>query len=98
MRLIITTFFLAILLNACQTVQTKVDEKTQAELNKMGQYIGHSLEEVYIDFGNNGIHSTHDKGFKKVTFITKKLGVKCKRVFFYNRSMVVSSIKFAGCW
>ena len=98
MRLTITALFLLIFLSACQTVQTKVDEKTQVELDKMGQYIGHSLEEVYVDFGNNGTHSVDDKGFKKVTFITKKLGVECKRIFFYDRSMIVSSIKFAGCW
>ena len=85
-------------LNSCSTVQKNVDAKTQAELDKMGKYIGYSLDEVYIDFGNDGTHSIDDKGFKKVTFITKKLGVKCKRVFFYDRSMVVSSIKFAGCW
>ena len=85
-------------LNSCGTIQTKVDKKTEAELKKMGQYIGHSLEEVYVDFGNDGTHSLDEKGFKKVTFITKKLGVKCKRIFFYDRSMIVSSIKFAGCW
>ena len=85
-------------LNSCGTIQTKVDKKTEADLKKMGQYIGHSLEEVYVDFGNDGTHSLDDKGFKKVTFITKKLGVKCKRVFFYDRSQVITSIKFAGCW
>ena len=98
MRLVITTLLLLIFLNACQTVQTKVDEKTEAELKKMGQYINQSLEEVYVDFGNDGKHSLDDKGFKKVTFITKKLGVKCKRIFFYDRSQVITSIKFAGCW
>ena len=98
MRLVFTTLSLLIFLNSCATVQTKVDEKTQAELDKMGKYIGYSLDEVYIDFGNDGTISTDDKGFKKVTFITKKLGVKCKRIFFYDRSMIVSSIKFAGCW
>ena len=98
MRLTITALFLLIFLSTCQAVTTRVDEKTQVELDKMGKYIGHSLNEVYINFGNNGTHSTDNKGFKKVTFITKKLGVKCKRVFFYDRSMVVSSIKFAGCW
>ena len=76
----------------------QLSKNAKVELDKMGKYIGHSLNEVYIDFGNNGTHSTDNKGFKKVTFITKKLGVKCKRVFFYDRSMVVSSIKFAGCW
>ena len=98
MRLTITALFLLIFLSACQAVTTRVDEKSQAELDKMGKYIGYSLDEVYIDFGNDGTISTDDKGFKKVTFITKKLGVKCKRIFFYDRSMIVSSIKFAGCW
>ena len=98
MRLTITALFLLIFLSACQTVQTKVDEKTQVELDKMGQYLGHSLDEVYIDFGNDGTHSKDYKGYKKVTFTTKKLGVKCKRIFFYDRNLVISSIKFAGCW
>ena len=98
MRLLIAALFLLIFLSACQTVQTKVDEKTQVELDKMGQYIGYSLQEVYIDFGNDGTHSKDYKGYKKVTFTTKKLGVKCKRIFFYDRNLVISSIKFAGCW
>ena len=89
---------LSIFTYGCSTNQTKVDAKTQAELDKMSQYIGHSVEEVYVDFGTDGVHSLDDKGFKKVTFITKKLGVKCKRVFFYDRSQVITSIKFAGCW
>ena len=97
MRLTITALFLLIFLSACQ-ISSKIDEKTQVELDKMGQYIGHSLEEVYIDFGNDGTHSKDYKGYKKVTFTTKKLGVKCKRIFFYDRNLVISSIKFAGCW
>ena len=98
MRLVITTLMLLIFLNACQTVQTKVDEKTQVELNKMGQFIGHSLNAVYIDYGNDGVHSADYKGYKKVTFTTKKMGLACKRIFFYDRSQVITSIKFAGCW
>ena len=89
---------LIFILNSCGTIQTKVDTTTQAELDKMSQYIGHSVEEVYVDFGTDGVHSLDDKGFKKVTFITNKLGVKCRRIFFYDRLKVVSSIKFAGCW
>ena len=98
MRLTITALFLLIFLSACQAVTTRVDEKSQAELDKMGKYIGYSLNEVYIDFGNDGTHSIDNKGFKKVTFTTKKLGVKCRRIFFYDRNLVISSIKFAGCW
>ena len=98
MRLTITALFLLIFLSACQTVQTKVDEKTQQEQELLSKYIGYNIEEVYVDFGTEGVHKKDYKGYKKVTFTTKKLGVKCKRIFFYDRSMVVTGIQFAGCW
>ena len=98
MRLIIAALFLLIFLSACQTVQTKVDEKTQQEQELLSKYIGYNINEVYIDFGTEGVHKKDYKGYKKVTFTTKKLGVKCKRIFFYDRSMVVTKIQFAGCW
>ena len=98
MRLTITALFLLIFLSACQTVQTKVDEKTQQEQELLSKYIGYNINEVYIDFGTEGVHKKDYKGYKKVTFTTKKLGVKCKRIFFYDRSMVVTGIQFAGCW
>ena len=98
MRFTITALFLLIFLNACQTVQTKVDEKTQQEQELLSKYIGYNINEVYVDFGTEGVHKKDYKGYKKVTFTTKKLGVKCKRIFFYDRSMVVTKIQFAGCW
>ena len=98
MRLTITVLFLLIFLSACQTVQTKVDEKTQQEQERLSKYIGYNIDEVYVDFGTEGVHKKDYKGYKKVTFTTKKLGVKCKRIFFYDRSMVVTGIQFAGCW
>ena len=98
MRLTITALFLLIFLSACQTVQTKVDEKTQQEQELLSKYIGYNIDEVYVDFGTEGVHKKDYKGYKKVTFTTKKLGVKCKRIFFYDRSMVVTGIQFAGCW
>ena len=98
MRLLITALFLLIFLSACQTVQTKVDEKTQQEQELLSKYIGYNINEVYIDFGTEGEHKKDYKGYKKVTFTTKKLGVKCKRIFFYDRSKVVTKIQFAGCW
>ena len=98
MRLTITALFLLIFLSACQTVQTKVDEKTQQEQERLSKYIGYNINEVYVNFGTEGVHKKDYKGYKKVTFTTKKLGVKCKRIFFYDRSMVVTKIQFAGCW
>ena len=98
MKLTITTLFLLIFLSACQTVQTKVDEKTQQEQERLSKYIGYNISNVYVDFGTKGAHKKDYKGYKKVIFTTKKLGVKCKRIFFYDRSMMVTGIRFAGCW
>ena len=92
--LLLSIFFL----NSCATVQTKVDEKTQQEQELLSKYIGYNINEVYVDFGTEGVHKKDFRGYKKVTFTTKKLGVKCKRIFFYDRSMVVTGIQFAGCW
>ena len=86
-------FFLSIL-SGCQTIENK----TQQEQERLSKYIGYNINEVYIDFGKEGVHKEDYKGYKKVTFTTKKLGVKCKRIFFYDRSMVVTGIQFAGCW
>ena len=61
-------------LNSCGTITTKVDSKTEAELEKMSKYIGKSLNEVYVDYGTDGTTSTDYKGYKKVTFTTKKTG------------------------
>ena len=92
-------FFLFLLLlifflNSCATVQTKVDE----EQERLAKYIGYSINEVYLEFGTEGTHKKDYKGYKKVTFTTKKLGVKCKRIFFYNSQLTITGIQFAGCW
>ena len=100
MKIIYIIFLITFLfvIGGCQTVQTKVDEKTQQEQERLSKYIGYNINEVYVDFGNEGVHRKDYKGYKKITFTTKKLGVKCKRIFFYDRSMMVTGIRFTGCW
>ena len=51
MKLTITTLLILILLNACQAVQTKIDEKTKKEQEQLSVYIGKNIEETFIDFG-----------------------------------------------
>ena len=55
-----------------------IENKTQQEQERLSKYIGYNINEVYIDFGKEGVHKKDYKGYKKVTFTTKKLGVKCK--------------------
>ena len=93
MRLTITALLLLILLNACQTVQTKIDEKTKEEQEQLSVYIGKNIEETFIDFGHPFSDGLNEQGFREVVFQKTKLGVKCSRVFTVNNANTVTGFK-----
>tara|TARA_B100000029_G_C16755136_1_gene659756 strand:- start:178 stop:480 length:303 start_codon:yes stop_codon:yes gene_type:complete len=100
MRLIInSTLFLIILLSiSCASVQTKVDEKTKEEQDRLSAYIGKNIEETFIDFGQPFSDGIDEKGFRKVTFKNSKLGVKCIRTFTVDNSNTVTGFESSGCF
>ena len=93
--LIMVIFFL---FNACSAVQTKVDQKTKEEQNRLSGYIGKNVEETFIDFGTPLFDELDEKGFRKVTFKHSKLGVKCIRSFTVDKSNMVTGFKSSGCF
>ena len=92
---ILLVFFL---FNACSTVQTKVDQKTKEEQDRLSTYIGKNIEEAFIDFGTPFSDGLDEKGFRKVTFKHSKLGVKCIRSFTVDKSNTVTGFKSSGCF
>ena len=46
-NIFISLFFALFLLTSCATVQTKVDEKTKEEQERLSVYIGKNIEEVF---------------------------------------------------
>ena len=86
------------LFNACSAVQTKVDQKTKEEQNRLSSYIGKNVEEAFIDFGTPSFDELDEKGFRKVTFKHSKLGVKCIRSFTVDKSNMVTGFKSSGCF
>ena len=48
MKLIVSTYLLLIffLFNSCTTVQTKVDQKTKEEQDRLSAYIGKNIQET----------------------------------------------------
>ena len=44
-------FLILFFLNSCTTVQTKIDQKTKEESDRLSIYIGKDIEETFIDFG-----------------------------------------------
>ena len=100
MRLIASTTLLLIffLFNSCATVQTKVDQKTKEEQDRLSVYIGKNIEEALIDFGQPFSDALDEKGFRKVTFKQSKLGVKCVRTFTVDNSNMVTGFESSGCF
>ena len=93
MKLTITTLLLLILLNACQTVQTKIDEKTKQEQDRLSVYIGKNIDETFIDFGQPFTDGLNEQGIREVVFQKTKLGVKCSRVFTVDNANTVTGFK-----
>ena len=84
--------------SACATVQTKVDQKTKEEQDRLSVYIGKNIEEALIDFGQPFSDALDEKGFRKVTFKQSKLGVKCVRTFIVDNSNMVKGFESSGCF
>ena len=93
MKFTITALLLLILLNACQTIQTKIDEKSKEEQELLSVYIGKNIEETFIDFGQPFSDGLNEQGFREVVFQKTKLGVKCSRVFTVDNGKIVTGFK-----
>lgn len=80
-------------LNSCTTVQTKIDQKTKEESDRLSIYIGKDIEETFIDFGQSFSDGLNEQGFREVTFQKTKLGVKCNRTFTVDNANMVTGFK-----
>ena len=101
MRLIIISLLLLSmpLLSACESVQTKIDQKTKEENDRLQVYINKNVEETLIDFGQPFSDNKNEKGIREVTFKEKKIfGIKCIRVFTVDNSNIVTGFKSSGCY
>ncbi len=94
----ISLLLIFFLFNACTSVQTKIDEKTKEEQNRLSVYIGKNIEEAFIKFGQPFSDGLNEKGFREVTFKQSKLGVKCIRTFTVDNSNMVMGFKSSGCF
>ena len=97
-NIFIYLFFVFFLLTSCATVQTKVDEKAKEEQERLSVYIGKNIEEVFIDFGKPYSDELNEKGFREVTFKTRKLGIKCIRTFKVDNNNNVLGFESSGCF
>ena len=79
-------------------MQKKIDQKAKEETDLLSVYIGKNVEEVFIDFGQPFTDGLDKKGFRKVTFKSSKLGVKCIRAFSVGSDNQVIGFESSGCY
>ena len=97
-NIFIPLLFVFFLLNACATVQTKLDEKAKEEQERLSVYIGKNIDEVFIDFGKPYSDGLNEQGFREVTFKLKKIGINCIRTFDVGKNNNVLGFESSGCF
>ena len=95
-------FFIAIsillLSFGCQTVKNKTDAIVEKENQKLGKYIGQSLEKLKIDLGKPDEDFKNEKGNIILVYNTKKYGIPCERRFEIDSNFIIIGFVSNGCF
>ena len=98
LKLISLILCILFLVSACQTVKSKTDQIVEKENQKLGKYIGKSVDELKIGLGNPDQDYKNTKGNLELVYKTKKYGIPCERKFEINSSSIVIGFVSNGCF
>jgi len=98
MKIIILTICLALFISGCQTVQKKTNAIVEKENEKLGKYIGKSVNTLKIDLGNPDEDFKNKNGHFELIYKTKKYGIPCERKFEVNSNSIVIGFTSKGCF
>ena len=98
LKLISLVICLLFAVSACQTVKNKTDLIVEKENQKLGKYIGKSVEELKIDLGKPDEDYKNPKGNFELVYKTKKYGIPCERKFEINPKNMVVGFSSKNCF
>ena len=98
LKFILLSFFFLILVTSCQTIKQKTDAIVEKENNKLGQYIGKTLNNLQIDLGKPDEDFKNEKGNLELVYNTKKYGILCERRFEVDPNSIVIGFVSNGCF
>ena len=98
LKFILLSFFFLILVTSCQTIKQKTDAIVEKENNKLGQYIGKTLNNLQIDLGKPDEDFKNEKGNLELVYNTKKYGILCERRFEVDSNSIVIGFISTGCF
>ena len=98
----IKAIFLLILvlfvLNACQTITTKIDKTTEQEKKELSQWLNKSENDLKIFFGQPDKDEFLKTRNRNYTYIKEKYKIKCERKFEINSNNVVVGFSSKNCF
>ena len=85
-------------LNACQTVTTKIDKTTEQEKKELSQWLNRPEAELKIFFGQPDKVEFLKTRNRNYIYITKKYKIKCERKFEINPKNMVVGFSSKNCF
>ena len=85
-------------LNACQTVTTKIDKTTEQEKKELSQWLNKSEAELKSFFGQPDKVEFLKTRNKNYIYITEKYKIKCERKFEINPKNMVVGFSSKNCF
>ena len=84
----------------CQKVQDKTNSLVEKEEKYLEKFIHKKIDEVIQEFGEPTQYLTPDpeSGGGKIIYNTKKLGIKCVRIFEVDESKRIVGFSSKGCF
>ena len=84
----------------CQTVQDKTNSLVEKEEKYLQKFIHKKIDEVIQEFGKptRYIMPDPESGGGKIIYNTKKMGIKCVRIFEVDESERIVGFSSKGCF
>ena len=87
-----------LVLNACQTVTTKIDKTTEQEKKELSQWLNKSEAELKSFFGQPDKVEFLKTRNRNYIYITEKYKIKCERKFEINPKNMVVGFSSKNCF
>ena len=85
-------------LNACQTVTTKIDKTTEQEKKELSQWLNKSEADLKSFFGQPDKVEFLKTRNRNYIYITEKYKIKCERKFEINPKNMVVGFSSKNCF
>ena len=85
-------------LNACQTVTTKIDKTTEQEKKELRQWLNKSESDLKSFFGQPDKVKFLKTRNRNYIYVTEKYKIKCERIFEINPKNMVVGFSSKNCF